>query len=113
MPDKRRPQDPVPPFPYTEENVTYENTAAKIKLAGTLTLPKSDGPVPAVLLISGSGPQDRDEALMGHRPFLVLADYLTRTESPSCESMTAVSEARRATGPPRPRKIRLAMRWWA
>src|SRR5262249_4567618 len=60
------------------EEVAYENSAAKIKLAGTLTLPRTDGPVPAVLLITGSGAQDRDESLLGHKPFLVLADYLTR-----------------------------------
>lgn len=77
-PVEGRPQNPKKPYPYVEEEVAYENTAAKIKLAGTLTLPKADGPVPAVLLITGSGPQDRNEALMGHKPFLVLADYLTR-----------------------------------
>lgn len=77
-PDFSRPQEPKKPYPYLEEEVTYENAAAKIKLAGTLTLPKSDQPVPAVLLITGSGAQDRDESLLGHKPFLVLADYLTR-----------------------------------
>jgi pimeloyl-ACP methyl ester carboxylesterase len=49
-----------------------------VTIAGTLTIPKGDGPFPAVLLIAGSGPQNRDEALFGHKPFLVLADYLTR-----------------------------------
>ena len=73
-----RPQMPKKPYPYREEEVAYENGAAKIKLAGTLTLPKSERPTPAVLLITGSGPQDRDESLMGHKPFLVLADALTR-----------------------------------
>jgi pimeloyl-ACP methyl ester carboxylesterase len=74
-----RPQEPKRPFPYDEEEVSYENkTAAGVKLAGTLTLPKSNGPFAAVLLITGSGPQDRDETLMGHKPFLVLSDYLTR-----------------------------------
>jgi pimeloyl-ACP methyl ester carboxylesterase len=58
--------------------VIYDNPKSGNKLAGTLTLPRSPGPHPAVLLITGSGPQDRDEALMGHRPFLVIADYLTR-----------------------------------
>jgi fermentation-respiration switch protein FrsA (DUF1100 family) len=77
-PDFSRPQEPKRPYPYLEEEVTYENSAAKIKLAGTLTLPKSDQSVPAVLLITGSGAQDRDESLLGHKPFLVLADYLTR-----------------------------------
>jgi pimeloyl-ACP methyl ester carboxylesterase len=77
-PDFSRPQEPKKPYPYLEEEVTYENSAAKIKLAGTLTLPKTDLPVAAVLLITGSGAQDRDESLLGHKPFLVLADYLTR-----------------------------------
>ena len=58
--------------------MTYENAAAGITLAGTLTMPSSQGPHPAVVLISGSGAQDRDEALMGHKPFLLLADHLTR-----------------------------------
>lgn len=74
----RRPQDPVPPFPYAQEEVTYTNAEDGTRLAGTLTIPEGPGPHPAVVLITGSGPQDRDEALMGHRPFLVLADHLTR-----------------------------------
>lgn len=73
-----RPQEPKPPYPYSEIEVTYENAVGNNKLAGTLTLPKSDKPVAAALLISGSGAQDRDESLLGHKPFLVLADYLTR-----------------------------------
>ncbi len=77
-PDFSRPQEPKKPYPYLEEEVTYENAAAKIKLAGTLTLPKTDQPVPAVLLITGSGAQDRNESLLGHKPFLILADHLTR-----------------------------------
>ena len=73
-----RPQEPKKPYPYLEEEVFYENKEAKITLAGTLTLPSQEGLFPVVLLITGSGPQDRDEAIAGHRPFLVLADYLTR-----------------------------------
>jgi uncharacterized protein len=73
-----RPQDPQKPYPYEEEEVSYENTSDKVKLAGTLTLPPSRTPVPAVILITGSGAQDRNETVMGHRPFLVLADHLTR-----------------------------------
>jgi len=72
-----RPQTPKPPFPYDAQDVSYE-PAPGIKLAGMLTLPRSGGPFPAVLLITGSGPQDRDETLFGHKPFLVIADYLTR-----------------------------------
>lgn len=73
-----RPQMPVKPYPYREEEVSYENPKANIKLAGTITIPQGKGPFPAVLLMAGSGPNDRDETLMGHKPFLVLADYLTR-----------------------------------
>jgi fermentation-respiration switch protein FrsA (DUF1100 family) len=74
----KRPQTPVKPYPYREEEVSYSNPAAKIQLVATLTIPPGKGPFPAVLLMSGSGPHDRDETLMGHKPFLVLADYLTR-----------------------------------
>jgi pimeloyl-ACP methyl ester carboxylesterase len=74
----KRPQEPVPPLPYREEEVTFRNTKAGIELAGTLTVPRTAGPHPAAILISGSGPQDRNEAIAGHKPFLVLADHLTR-----------------------------------
>lgn len=73
-----RPQTPKWPFPYREEEVGYDNKKAGVHFAGTLTLPRGDGPFPAVLLITGSGPQDRDETIFEHKPFLVLADYLTR-----------------------------------
>lgn len=74
-----RPQDPKKPYPYHSEDVAYQNKSApEVELAATLTLPQGKGPFPAVVLITGSGPQDRDEALLGHRPFLVLSDYLTR-----------------------------------
>jgi dienelactone hydrolase len=71
-------QVPVPPYPYRTEEVRFTNKKAKIELAGTLTLPPNEGVYPAVILISGSGPQNRDEELMGHKPFLVLADHLTK-----------------------------------
>jgi pimeloyl-ACP methyl ester carboxylesterase len=74
----KRPQEPKEPFPYKVEEVDFKNISAGIRLAGTLTLPLSEGTSPAVLLLSGSGAQDRDEAVFGHRPFLVLADYLTQ-----------------------------------
>jgi hypothetical protein len=74
----KRPQNPVLPYPYYSENVTFENTKEHFKLAGTLTLPAKEGKYPVVVLITGSGPQNRDEELMGHKPFLVLSDYLTR-----------------------------------
>lgn len=76
VPEPARPQEPKPPFPYKIEEVTFKN--GTVNLAGTLTLPLGDGPFPAVLLISGSGLQDRDQTLFGHKPFWVLADYLTR-----------------------------------
>jgi len=71
-----RPQEPEPPFPYDAEEVEY--TARDVKIAGTLTLPPGDEEVPAALLISGSGALNRDLELAGHKPFLVLADHLTR-----------------------------------
>jgi pimeloyl-ACP methyl ester carboxylesterase len=74
----KRPQTPRKPYPYLEEEVTYENKSDQVKLAATLTMPRGKGPFPAVVLITGSGQQDRNEALLGHQPFLVLADYLTR-----------------------------------
>jgi pimeloyl-ACP methyl ester carboxylesterase len=97
----RRPQNPTKPYPYRDEDVSYvnkvqnvtlaailtippgdedvyDNKLQNVTLAATLTLPPGKGPFPAVVLITGSGPQDRDESLLGHKPFLVLADYLTR-----------------------------------
>ncbi len=76
--EARRPQEPKKPYPYKEEEVSFVNKAAGITLAGTLTSPQTGGPFPAVVLITGSGPENRDEEVFGHKPFLVLADYLTR-----------------------------------
>lgn len=74
-----RPQTPTAPFPYSIEEVHIENNEAKVTLAGTLTIPKAaEGKVPAVVLVSGSGPQDRDETIAGHKPFAVIADYFSR-----------------------------------
>ena len=73
-----RPQEPKKPYPYISENVTFKNIKDSVTLAGTLTLPEKSGKFPVVILISGSGAQNRDEEIMGHKPFLVLADYLTR-----------------------------------
>lgn len=74
-----RPQTPQAPFPYTEHEVRIDNPDAEgVTLAGTLTLPDGHGPFPGVILISGSGPQDRNESVWTHQPFAVLADYLTR-----------------------------------
>ncbi|MGC6488236.1 MAG: alpha/beta hydrolase family protein [Planctomycetota bacterium] len=87
----RRPQHPTGDVPYAQEEVTFghdpsEELAASFRvgrgapvtLAGTLTLPSGDGPHPVAVMITGSGPQDRDESLLGHKPFLVIADHLTR-----------------------------------
>jgi uncharacterized protein len=73
-----RPQEPKPPFPYTAEEVTFPNNKFNIKLAGTLTMPAGKGPFKVAILITGSGAQNRNEELMGHKPFLVIADYLSR-----------------------------------
>lgn len=73
-----RPQEPTKPFPYISEEVSFQNIEASIALAGTLTLPKNISDFPVVILISGSGPQNRNEELLGHKPFLVIADYLTK-----------------------------------
>ncbi len=75
---KLRPQTPKPPFPYDAEEVSVRNEAQDQTLAGTLTKPKGDGPFPAAVMITGSGAQDRDETILGHKPFMVIADYLAR-----------------------------------
>ncbi len=74
----KRPQEPLPPFPYKSEDITFRNERENITLAGTITIPEKPGTYPAVVLISGSGPQDRNEELLGHKLFFVLADFLTR-----------------------------------
>jgi uncharacterized protein len=73
-----RPQEPKPPFPYTSEDVTFPNDKFNISLSGTLTIPAGTGPFPAVILITGSGAQNRNEELLGHKPFLVISDWLSR-----------------------------------
>jgi len=76
LPAPARPQEPQPPFPYRTEDVTFPS--GDVTLAGTLSRPEGDGPFPAVVMITGSGAQDRDENIAGHKPFLLLADTLTR-----------------------------------
>ena len=76
-PGRARADEPRPPFPYREEDVTVESVGG-VTLAGTLTVPDGAGPFPAVVLVSGSGPQNRDEEILGHRPFRVLADHFAR-----------------------------------
>lgn len=74
-----RPQEPKPPYPYHEEEVCYPNQKAGITISGTLTKPQGHGSYPVVLLIAGMGPNDRNATShFGHKPFLVLADHLTR-----------------------------------
>ncbi len=74
----RRPQEPKPPFSYRVEEVNYQSNAVDVTLAGTLTLPKGKGPFPAALMITGSGAQNRDEEIFQHKPFWVIADFLTQ-----------------------------------
>ncbi|GHA75480.1 alpha/beta hydrolase [Pontibacter akesuensis] len=76
--ETKKPQEPTKPYPYQETEVTVENKTASNTLAGTLTTPQGKGPHPAVVLFTGSGAQDRDQTILGHKPFLLLADYLTR-----------------------------------
>lgn len=71
-----RPQDPNPPFDYKVKDITFRNKKAKINLAGTLTIPMDCDECPVVVMITGSGPQDRNEELVGHKPFWVIADHL-------------------------------------
>ncbi|MGW4248885.1 alpha/beta hydrolase family protein, partial [Nocardia sp. NPDC004722] len=71
-----RPQEPKPPYPYKSEDVGYRS--GDITIAGTLTEPNTGGPFPTVILINGSGPNDRNEEILGHKPFLLLADTFTR-----------------------------------
>lgn len=78
IPIAKRPQEPQRPYPYIEREVVFPNNKDGIRLAGTLTLPFGNGPFPGVVLVSGSGYQNRDEELMEHKPFLVIADALTR-----------------------------------
>jgi pimeloyl-ACP methyl ester carboxylesterase len=76
-----RPQNPAQPYPYQTEDVTFDNKTAGVTLAGTLTYPvgyKAGSKVPVVLMVTGSGPENRDEELFHHKPFLVIADYLAR-----------------------------------
>ncbi|MER3498700.1 MAG: alpha/beta hydrolase [Chitinophagaceae bacterium] len=74
----KRPQTPQPPFDYNSEEVEYDNAAKTVHLAGTLTYPKTKGPFVTAILISGSGQQDRDETIMNHKLFAVIADHLTK-----------------------------------
>lgn len=78
VPAALRPQEPRPPLPYAEEEVAYTSAPSGVKLACTLSTPRSGAPFPAVVLITGSGPEDRNETVFGHRPFLILADHLAR-----------------------------------
>ena len=76
----KRPQNPVEPFPYKTEEVTFTNATDKATLVGTLSYPTDykKGKTPVVLMVTGSGQENRDEEVFGHKPFLVIADYLAR-----------------------------------
>ena len=78
IPELKRPQTPQKPYPYIEKEVSYKNEKEDFQIGGTLSIPEGKGPFPAVILITGSGSQDRDETIMNHKPFLIIADYLTR-----------------------------------
>jgi len=78
IPTLNRPQTPLPPFPYISQEVVFDNKAQHLQLAGTLTLPREKGPFKAIILITGSGYQDRNEEIYEHKPFMVISDYLTR-----------------------------------
>ena len=73
-----RPQEPQAPFPYVEKEISFTNVEQGFSLGGTLTLPEGEGPFPVAILVSGSGSQNRDEEIFGHKPFKLLADQLTR-----------------------------------
>ena len=73
-----RPQEPKPPYPYAEKEVEFSNDKFNIILAGSLTIPQGKGPFPAVIMITGSGAQNRNEEILGHKPFMVITDWLTR-----------------------------------
>jgi len=73
-----RPQEPQAPYPYKEEEVSFKNVSQGFSLSGTLTLPKGQGPFPGIVMVTGSGAQNRDEEIFGHKPFWVIADHLTR-----------------------------------
>lgn len=73
-----RTQEPKTPILYKQKQVVFTNKIDDIELSGTLTMPRGKGPFPAVVLVSGSGPQNRDEELLNHKPFLIIADFLTR-----------------------------------
>ena len=91
----KRPQEPKPPFPYRVEEVKFDHKEANVTLAGTMTFPegyKGGQRVPVVLMVTGSGPQNRDEELMGHKPFLVLADRL------ACHGIASLRYDDRGTG---------------
>ena len=81
QPVRIRPQTPQPPFPYQTEEISFVNTEDSASLAGTLTYPvgyNSKRKVPVVIMVTGSGLQNRDEELFEHKPFLVIADFLAR-----------------------------------
>lgn len=76
-----RPQNPLPPYPYTTEEIEFVNDEANATLSGTITYPVGyiqGKKVPVVVMVTGSGPQNRDSEIYEHKPFLIIADYLAR-----------------------------------
>lgn len=76
--ERKRPQTPQPPYPYKSDEVEYSNAGTSLSYGATITIPHGNGPFPAAVMITGSGPQNRDEDIMGHKLFAVIADHLTR-----------------------------------
>ncbi|WP_282055424.1 alpha/beta hydrolase family protein [Maribacter luteus] len=74
----RRPQEPIPPYDYVSREVMFENQIDNIVLSGTLTIPKSSSAYPVIIIVGGSGPQNRDGQMFAHKPYLVISDYLTK-----------------------------------
>jgi len=73
-----KPQTPKPPFAYNIKDFVYEGNETKLSYGATLTYPNGDKKFPLIILITGSGRQDRDETIFDHKPFAVIADYLTK-----------------------------------
>lgn len=103
--ERKRPQNPTKPYPYRSEELAYDNKAQKVTLAATLTIPPGKGPFPAVVLITGSGPQDRDESLLGHKPFWSFRTISRAKGSPCCAPTIAARPSPQETSQPRRRLI--------
>ena len=95
-----RPQTPLPPYPYASEDVRYVNAEQHVMLEGTLTVPAGAGPHPALIVVGDHDAPDRDGSLAGHRPWLLLADHLTREGIAVLRAEPRASASRDVTAPP-------------